>query len=130
MNITTKTWKELLLSHKSEFPVILHGESYATPYHFLYANLFPKRHDEIKNSTIYSLKEQRLSLEMFDEDLARKLLMEVIDYKYKNDGAFALALRKTKDRIIMSYEPDDFYFGHPRNIYGKALMKYKRLNSN
>lgn len=131
LNVMTRAWNKLSLTHRSEIPLAFRGRIYPTMYHCLYANIFPSQHDEIVRSTLSALKDRKLSLEKFEvsESEAHDILMEIIDVKYKDDYSFSSTLRKTKDRKIMNYDYSDYYFGHPRNVYGKALMKYRETMS-
>ena len=131
INVNTKIWNVLSMTYKSNVPLLFKNKYYKDIYHCIYANIFPSKHDEIVESSIRSLKEKRLSLEKFEitEEECFNILMEIIDVKYNTDLNFKIRLNKTKNKKIMNYDFSDFYFGHPNNIYGIALMKYRdKLN--
>lgn len=123
----TKAWNHLSMTHKSEIPLLFRNRVYPDIYRCIYSNIFPSRHDEILNSSITSLKNQRLSLEKFEisEEECHTILNEIIDVKYNTDPNFKSTLNKTKGKKIMNCDFSDYYFGHPANVYGITLMRYR-----
>lgn len=128
INVMTKAWNPLSMTHKSEIPLLFRGRVYPDIYRCIYSNIFPSRHDEILNSAISSLKNQKLSLEKFEisEEECLTILGEIIDVKYNTDTSFMSTLNKTKGKKIMNYDFSDYYFGYPANVYGIALMRYRQ----
>lgn len=120
-----KAWKYLSMTNVKN--IEYNGFVYKNMYKLMYAVAFPSRRDEINNMNTFKLKELRLGLEYFEISVRDVVLvlLQVLREKCLNDKTFLSKLKRTRRKVIINNDYIDPFFGHPKNIYGRCLMKVR-----
>ena len=131
---TRKPWWHISIANKRE--IYFKDELYDSIYKLILCIGYPSMKEQIYKMSIFKMHQSRIVCKPFeiDESFVLRVLLQIIVLLCKNDDNFIQTLLKTQSRIIINNDYEDVYFGNPRNMYGKCLMKvrdeylYRTLN--
>ena len=131
---TRKPWWNISIANKRE--IYFKDELYDSIYKLILCVGYPSMKEQIYKMSIFKMHQSRIVCKPFeiDESFVLRVLLQIIVLLCKNDDNFIQTLLKTRSRIIINNDYEDVYFGNPRNMYGKCLMKvrdeylYRTLN--
>lgn len=123
----------LALSYDNK-PFTFKDKVYKSPYVCLYQKLFPNTAKKLQESkrefTTYYIIQNNLASEYFEvsTEATMMILNDIINTLYTTNEEYRNTLKTLKNKIIISYETNDVYFGYPGNVYGKTLMHFIKNN--